>query len=135
MLSSTNAALKLATKTNSNVALLRSFSSEEGGFFSRIKKSLTGGASSRQDDAYAKQIFDMAHAESWNLSNFHQQIKASSGGWKAKLPGMSSTDAVKQMKAMQQLLEATMAVAGDNAGAPELKNMGKKEKVSYSLDL
>jgi hypothetical protein len=136
MLRSTAATLKQTTKTNSANAL-RSFSSETGGFFSRIKNSLTGGSSSsskNQNDAYAKQIFEMAHSESWNLSSFHQQIKDSSGGWKAKLPGMSSTDAVKQMKAMQELLEATMSVAGDNAGAPELKKIGKKEKVSSSMD-
>ena len=56
----------------------------------------------------------------------------SSGGWKAKLPGMGSTETVKQMKAMQALLEAAMDVAGDNASASELKELGKKEKVRLS---
>ena len=111
--------------------MYRSFSSESDGFFSRIKNTITGkGGKSAQDDQYAKQISDMANSESWTLSNFHKQVKDSSGGWKAKLPGMGSTDTVKQMKAMQALLEAAMAVAGDNASAAELKELGKKEKVS-----
>lgn len=114
-----------------NVA--RHFSSEEAspGFFSRIKNTLGRGSSSSQDEAYAKQISQMAHADSWTLSSFHQQILESSGGWKSKLPGMGSTDAVKQMKSMQELLEATMEVSGNDACAADLKGLGKKEKVSY----
>lgn len=75
----------------------------------------------------------MANAQLWTLSNFHEQIKSASGGWKAKLPGMGNTDAVKQMKAVQQLLEATMEVAGNNATAKELKELGRKEKVSECI--
>lgn len=111
----------------------RSFSSESDGFFSRIKNTITGkGGKSAQDDQYSKQISDMANSERWTLSNFHKQVKDSSGGWKAKLPGMGSTETVKQMKAMQALLEAAMDVAGDNASAAELKELGKKEKVRLS---
>lgn len=114
-----------------NVA--RHFSSEgaSSGFFSRIKNTLGRGSSSSQDEAYAKQISQMAHADSWTLSSFHQQILESSGGWKSKLPGMGSTDAVKQMKSMQELLEATMEVSGSDSCAADLKGLGKKEKVSY----
>lgn len=121
--------------------MMRSFSStasSEEGFFSRIKKTLTGsvgssGPQTQQGDEYAKQISDMANSQLWTLSNFHQQIKSASGGWKAKLPGMGNTDAVKQMKAMRQLLEATMEVAGDNASAKELKDLGRKEKLQISI--
>ena len=107
----------------------RHLSSEtSGGLFSRIKDSF--GGSSSQDDAYAKQISQMANSESWSLTDFQEQIKESSGGWKSKLPGMGSTDAVKQMKEMQKLIDATIEIAGKDAGASELKNLGKKEKVS-----
>ena len=71
----------------------------------------------------------MANAESWTLSNFHDQLKEASGGWKSKLPGIGNTDAVKQTKAMQQLLTATMEVMGDDADANVLKEAGRKEKV------
>lgn len=128
MLRTTTSTVRLTSRTNAAFSL-RSFSSEEGGFFSRIKNTITGGGAPKEDQ-YAKQISDMAHSKSWTLSKFHDQVKESAGGWKAKIPGMSGTDAVKQMKAMQQLLEAVMEVAGSNAGAPELKELGKKEKVS-----
>jgi len=136
MFRTTTATARLTSNTNAAFSL-RSFSSESGGFFSRIKNTITGGGSSSskgKEDQYAKQISDMAHSKTWNLSKFHAQVKDSAGGWKAKIPGMSGTDAVKQMKAMQQLLEATMEIAGSNAGAPELKELGKKEKVSYKTD-
>lgn len=135
-------ATRMYTRTNHQI-MMRSFSStasSEEGFFSRIKKTLTGsvgssGPQTQQGDEYAKQISDMANSQLWTLSNFHQQIKSASGGWKAKLPGMGNTDAVKQMKAMRQLLEATMEVAGDNASAKELKDLGRKEKVSVYFDV
>ncbi len=126
-------AQKLSSKALLKQNAIHSFSSEASsdGFFSRIKNSLGGGSSSSQDDVYAKQITQMAHAETWSLANFHQQVLDSSGGWKAKLPGMGNTDAVKQMRSMQQLLEATMEVAGNDACAKELKELSKKEKVCW----
>ena len=48
---------------------------------------------------------------------------------------MGNTDAVKQMKAMQQLLEAAMEVAGRDAGAKELNDLGKKGKVSSPISI
>jgi hypothetical protein len=128
---------KITSNTVLRQNVIRSFSSEasSGGIISRIKNTFGvggGGSSSSQDDAYAKQISQMANAESWSLTNFHQQIIESSGGWKAKIPGMGSTDAVKQMKAMQQLLEATMEVAGSDACSKDLKELGKKEKVGFT---
>lgn len=128
-------------RTHHQIIAARSFSSDPSsneGFFSRIKNTLTGkvgssspsSSSQTQSDQYANQISDMAKSPFWTLTNFHQQIKEASGGWKTKLPGMGNTDAVRQMKALQQLLEATMEVAGVNSGAKELKELGKKEKVS-----
>lgn len=73
----------------------------------------------------------MAEAPSWTISRFHKQIKDSSGGWRSMIPGASSTQTVKQMNAMQKLLKATMDVLGESAGVHELKEMTKKEKVSY----
>jgi hypothetical protein len=141
--------LSLQTATQTRTLLthngIRSLSTEapsSGGILNRIKNtfgssnsdSIPGSGSkskpSAQDEAYAKQISQMAHSEKWSLANFHQQVVDSSGGWKAKLPGMGNTDAVKQMKAMQQLLEAAMEVAGRDAGANELNDLGKKGKVS-----
>ena len=75
----------------------------------------------------------MASAKSWTLQHFHGQIKASGGGWKSKIPGMGGLDAVKQMKEMQTLLEAAMEVVGSGAGALELKDLGKIEKVSVNV--
>jgi hypothetical protein len=132
---------KISTRVNNQI-IARCFSSDSTsneGFFSRLKNTLTGKAVGsptssssslqRQKDQYAKQISDMANTQSWTLTNFHNQIKEASGGWRTKLPGMGSTDAVKQMKAMQQLLEATMEVVGYHASVKELKELGKKEKV------
>mmetsp|Transcript_13002 Transcript_13002/g.24427 ORF Transcript_13002/g.24427 Transcript_13002/m.24427 type:complete len:216 (-) Transcript_13002:49-696(-) len=134
---------KIYTRASHQI-VFRSFSSNppsNESFFSRIKKTLTGSGGSSspssspqtQNDEYAKQITEMANAELWTLSNFHQQIKSASGGWKAKLPGMGNTDAVKAMKSMQQLLEATMEVAGNSASAKELKELGRKEKLQISI--
>jgi hypothetical protein len=144
--------LSLQTATQTRTLLthngIRSLSTEapsSGGILNRIKNtfgssnsdSIPGSGSkskpSAQDEAYAKQISQMAHSEKWSLANFHQQVVDSSGGWKAKLPGMGNTDAVKQMKAMQQLLEAAMEVAGRDAGANELNDLGKKGKLKISL--
>ena len=80
-------------------------------------------------DEYAKQIYVMSRAESWTLDHFSTQMKAMSGGWKAKLPFLNGTDQVKQMKKMQALVDATIEVLGTDAGAKELKDIGKKEKV------
>ena len=71
----------------------------------------------------------MSKAESWTLSHFSDQMKALSGGWKAKLPFLNNTDHVKQMKKMQSLVDATVEVLGSQAGANELNDIGKKEKV------
>ena len=121
------------TATVSQQYSFRCLSSEASseGFFSRVKNAVTGSSSSSssQDGQYAKQIAQMANAESWTLSNFHDQLKEASGGWKSKLPGIGKTDAVKQTKAMQQLLTATMEVMGDDADANVLKEAGRKEKV------
>ena len=106
----------------------RYFSSNEGGgLFSSLKNKIIPS----QEDQYKKQITAMAEAPSWTISRFHKQIKDSSGGWRSMIPGASSTQTVKQMNAMQKLLKATMDVLGESAGVHELKEMTKKEKVSY----
>jgi len=73
----------------------------------------------------------MAKSETWTLNDFAIQIKASSGGWKTKLPFLSDTDQVKQMKRLVDLIEATMEVIGNDAGANDLKELVKKDKVRF----
>jgi hypothetical protein len=84
-------------------------------------------------DDYGKQIYNMSRCESWTLNDFSNQMKAMSGGWKAKLPFLSGTDQVKQMKKMQALVDATMEVVGTDANASQLKEIGKKEKLMICL--
>lgn len=115
--------------------VLRTFSSNpDEGIFSRIKNTIGGGSSTpsaaKQDAKYAEQISQMANAESWTLFHFNNQIKEATGGWRSMIPGMGSVDAVKKMKETQQLLEAAMDIVGSDAGAKELKEIGRKEKVS-----
>ena len=83
----------------------------------------------------------MSKAESWTLSHFSDQMKALSGGWKAKLPFLRNwdyvklmkflydTDHVKQFEKLQSLVDAMMEVLGSQAGVNELEAIGKKEKV------
>jgi hypothetical protein len=58
------------------------------------------------------------------------QIKGQMG-WKTKIPGMGSTAVVKELKDMNQLLEAAIEVMGKDTGALELVKMDKKKKVRY----
>lgn len=100
------------------------------GFFSK----LTGSSSDKPpSDQYAKQIYDMSRTESWTLSSFSDQIKTMSGGWKSKLPFVSNTEQVKQVKRMQALIDATVEVLGADTKLDKLKDIGKKEKVCSIL--
>jgi hypothetical protein len=108
---------------------VRSFSSNEsGGLFSSLKNKIIPS----QEDQYKKQITTMAEAPSWTISHFHKQIKESTGGWRSMIPGVSNAQTIKQMNAIQKLLQATMDVLGSSAGVNELKEMTKKEKVRYN---
>ena len=100
--------------------------SSSGGLLSRLKDKI----SPSQADAYKKQMEDMAHQEKWTLGNFKDQIQAQMG-WKTKIPGMGNSAVVQEMKVMKQLLDAAVEVMGNDAGAPELLAMEKKEKVSF----
>ena len=71
----------------------------------------------------------MSRVDSWTLERYSDQIKALSGGWKTKLPFLNGTDHVKQMKKMQGLVDATIAVLGGNAGIHELKEIGTKAEI------
>jgi len=75
----------------------------------------------------------MANAESWTLLHFNDQIKEATGGWRSMIPGMGRVDAIKKMRETQKLLEAAMDIVGSDAGAKELKEIGKKEKLKISL--
>jgi hypothetical protein len=124
-----------AIKPTSPSQLCRSLSST-GGTVSNLFNKITGSSSSSPPtDQYAKQIYDMSHSEKWTLTEFSKQIKDMSGGWKSKLPFINNTDHVKHIAKMQALLQATMDVVGTNAGHKELKDIGKKEKVSECKDV
>ena len=99
---------------------------ESSGFLSRLKDKI----SPSQEDAYKEQMASMANQEKWTLENFMDQIKGQMG-WKTKIPGMGSTAVVKELKDMNQLLEAAIEVMGKDTGAPELVKMDKKKKVRY----
>ncbi len=117
--SSTMASSSAPTTTDNN-----------SGFFSK----LTGSSSDKPpSDQYAKQIYDMSRTESWTLSSFSDQIKTMSGGWKSKLPFVSNTEQVKQVKRMQALIDATVEVLGADTKLDKLKDIGKKEKVCNIL--
>lgn len=121
---------KQQTSSIFTASSIRSFSSNEGGgLFSSLKNKIIPS----QEDQYKQQITTMAEAPTWTISHFHKQIKDSTGGWRSMIPGASSTQTVKQMNAMKKLLQATMDVLGESAGANELKEMSKKEKLQISL--
>ena len=108
---------------------LSSSSTTAGSFLSK----LTGSSSSSNSpptDQYAKQIYDMAQNKLWTMNHFSDQIKSMTGGWKAKLPFINNTDQVKQMKRMEDIVDATMDVLGNDVDLEKLKGIGKKEKVS-----
>eukprot|EP00551_Chaetoceros_affinis_P007039 CAMPEP_0203662946 /NCGR_PEP_ID=MMETSP0090-20130426/735_1 /ASSEMBLY_ACC=CAM_ASM_001088 /TAXON_ID=426623 /ORGANISM="Chaetoceros affinis, Strain CCMP159" /LENGTH=224 /DNA_ID=CAMNT_0050525799 /DNA_START=12 /DNA_END=686 /DNA_ORIENTATION=+ len=112
---------------SSNASSLPSGSSGGGSLFSR----LTG--SSSDEEKYAEQLYEMARAETWTLSHFSKNLKSMSGGWKTKVPFLSGTEQVQQVKKMEALVDAAIAVVGGNAGANELKDIRKKEKLMICL--
>ena len=109
-------------------------SSTASSFLSKLTGSSSSPSSSSSSspptDQYAKQIYDMAQNQIWTMNHFSDQIKSMTGGWKTKLPFINSSDQVKQMKRMQDLVDATMDVLGSDVNLETLKGIGKKEKVS-----
>ena len=99
--------------------------SSGGGFFSNLKNKLTP---SSEKDAYKEQMSSMAQREKWTIGDFTDQIKEQMG-WKTKIPGMGQAAAVKQLKDMKKLLDATSGVMGSGADASDLLLMDKKQKV------
>lgn len=130
--SSITSSITSSTSIHNRRAL--SSTASDSGFFSKLTGSSKDSSSSAAapSDDYGKQIYNMSRCESWTLNDFSNQMKAMSGGWKAKLPFLSGTDQVKQMKKMQALVDATMEVVGTDANASQLKEIGKKEKVRFN---
>ena len=119
-----------------STALTQLSSSGGSSLFSRFtgsddKSSSSSSSSSPPTDQYAKQLYNLSRAGSWTLGSFSQHMKDSSGGWKAKLPFLNQSDQVKYMKRMQELVDAMIEVVGSDADSNKLKDIGKKEKVSY----
>lgn len=108
-------------------------SSSKKGFLDRMKDKIDERSQKNQADKYAEQIRTMAESEQWDLKSFGNEIEKSTSNWRNKIPGMSNVEQVKAIKENQKLINSLMDEIGADATAKELVQLGRKEKVYFSL--
>ena len=113
--------------------VVRTLSTESGGFFSSVKNKITGKFEENQQEKaaemYREQVVSMIQMEEFTLGDFRAQVSAAASeggvtGWKSYMPGVGDQPMVKEMKKQIAIFDAMSE--DELAGKVDL---GRREKL------